>query len=111
MRVYKLSTNLTDEENRNLVINLSDEETKTLSTLDMSVSVDLLDEDNRLTTVMVSNLISLEKIKSFLKNHSVEFEVEDITEAFSNEKDEDTLKEILENLTQDEILKTFGVEI
>lgn len=111
MRVYKLSTNLTDEENRNLVLNLSDEETKTLSTLDMSVSVDLLDEDNRLTTVMVSNLINLEKIKSFLNNHSVEFEVEDITEAFSDEKDEETLKEILESLTQDDILKTFGVEI
>jgi hypothetical protein len=111
MRVYKLSTNLTDEENRNLVLNLSDEETKTLSTLDMSVSVDLLDEEDRLTTVMVSNLISLEKIKSFLNNHQVQFEVEDITEAFSDEKDEDTLKEILENLTQDDILKTFGVEI
>jgi hypothetical protein len=111
MRVYKLSTNLTDEENRNLVLNLSDEETKTLSTLDMSVSVDLLDEDNRLTTVMVSNLISLEKIKSFLNNHLVKFEVEDITEVFSNEENEDKLKEILENLTQDDILKTFGVEI
>lgn len=111
MRVYKLSTKLTDEENRKLVLNLSDEETKYLSTLDMSVSVDLLDEDNLLTTVMITNLINLEKIKSFLNNHSVEFEVEDITEAFSSEEDEDKLKEFLEDLTQDDILKTFGIEI
>jgi hypothetical protein len=111
MRVYKLSTKLTDEENRKLVLNLSDEETKYLSTLDMSVSVDLLDEDNLLTTVMITNLINLEKIKSFLNNHSVEFEVEDITEAFSSEEDADKLKEFLEDLTQDDILKTFGIEI
>jgi hypothetical protein len=111
MRVYKLSTKLTDEENRKLVLNLSDEETKYLSTLDMSVSVDLLDEDNLLTTVMITNLINLEKIKSFLNNHSVEFEVEDITEAFSSEEDADKLKEFLEDVTQDDILKTFGIEI
>jgi hypothetical protein len=111
MRVYKISTNLTDEQNKELVKNIAEEDANFLATLDIKVSVDLLDEEDKLTTVMVANIITVEKLKTFFNKSNIEYDVEDITEYFSSEEDEDTLIKILEELTTEDILKTFGVEI
>jgi hypothetical protein len=111
MRVYKISTNLTDQENKDLVKNISEEDANFLSTLDIKVSVDLLDEDDKLTSVMVTNIINIEKLKIYFVKNNINFDVEDITEYFSSEEEEEKLKEILEDLSTEDILKTFGVEI
>jgi hypothetical protein len=111
MRVYKISTNLTDQENKDLVKNISEEDANFLSTLDIKVSVDLLDEDDKLTSVMVTNIINIEKLKIYFVKNNITFDVEDITEYFSSEEEEEKLKEILEDLSTEDILKTFGVEI
>lgn len=110
MRVYKISTNLTNDQNRNLVKNISEEEANFLSGLDIKVSVDLLDEDDKITTVMVSNILNIEKLKTYFYRSNIEFEIEDITEHFTSETDEEKLHETLSELTMDDILKTFGVE-
>ncbi len=109
MRVYKLSTDLTTEKNRQLSLNLSDEDMDYLSTLDMGVSVDLLDENETITTIMVSNSINIEKIKFFLSNNNVIFEVEDITEIFASDEEEDVISEKIESLTQEDIFEKFGI--
>jgi hypothetical protein len=110
MRVYKISTNLTNEENKELVRNISEEDSLFLATLDIKVSVDLLDDEDKLTTVMVTNIINLEKLKSYFIKMKIYFDIEDITEEFSKETEEKKLNEFLEELTTEDILKTFGVE-
>ena len=111
MRVYKLDTNLTDKQNKELLKNLSEEDANFLATLDMKASVDLLNEDDELTTVMVCNLINLEKIKTFLVKNEINFEIEDITSEFTSETEDEKLVEILEEITTEEILTKFGIEV
>ncbi len=111
MRVYKLDTNLTDSQNRELLKNLSEEDSKFLTTLDMKVSVDLLNEEDELTTIMVCNVINLEKLKTFLTKNEISFDVEDITEEFTSETEEEKIFEVLEELSTEEILKKFGLEV
>jgi len=60
---------------------------------------------------MVINLINLEKLKSYFYKIEIKFDIEDITEEFSKESDEEKLNDFLEELTTEDILKTFGVEI
>lgn len=111
MRVYKIDTNVTDEQNKELVKNISEEDANLLSSLDIKVSVDLLDEEDKLTTIMVTNIINLEKLKTYFSKNNILFEIEDITEEFTKETEEETLYQILEDLTSEDILKKFGVEI
>jgi hypothetical protein len=111
MRIYKLETNLTDKQNRELLKNLSEEDANFLAALDMKTSVDLLNEDDEITTVMVCNLISLEKLKTFLVKNEITFDIEDITEEFTQETDDEKLIEILEEITTEDILTKFGIEI
>jgi len=111
MRIYKIDTNVTDEQNKELVKNISEEDANLLSSLDIKVSVDLLDEEDKLTTIMVTNIINLEKLKTYFSKNNILFEIEDITEEFTQETEEETLYQILEDLTSEDILKKFGVEI
>lgn len=111
MRVYKLDTNLTDSQNKDLLKNLSEEDANFLATLDMKVSVDLLNEDDELTTVMVCNVINLEKLKTFLTKSEISFEVEDITEEFTNETEDEKIIEFLEEISTEDILLKFGIEV
>jgi len=111
MRVYKIDTNVTDEQNKELVKNISEEDANLLSSLDIKVSVDLLDEEDKLTTIMVTNIINLEKLKTYFSKNNILFEIEDITEEFTQETEEEILYQILEDLTSEDILKKFGVEI
>jgi hypothetical protein len=111
MRVYKLDTNLTDSQNKELLKNLTDEESILLSSLDIKTSVDLLNEDDELTTVMICNVINIEKLKIFLTKKEISFDVEDITEEFTSETEEEKILESLEDISAEEILKKFGLEV
>lgn len=111
MRVYKITTNLSDAENNGLVKNISEEDANFLATLDIKLSVDLLDEEDKLTSIMVTNILNIEKLKTYFNKSNIESDVEDITENFSTEENEEVLKEFLENLTVEDVMKVFGVEI
>lgn len=111
MRIYKIDTNLTDKQNKDLLKNLSEEDANFLATLDMKTSVDLLNEDDELTTVMICNLINLEKLKTFLVKNEITFEIEDITSEFTQETDDEKLVAILEEVTTEDILIKFGIEV
>ncbi len=101
MRVYKIETNLTNKENNNLLKNISDEDANILSSLDIKVSVDLLDESDKLTTIMVTNILNLEKLKEFFNRNNILTDIEDITDEFSN----------IDELDQNDILQKFGIEV
>lgn len=111
MRVYKIDTDVTNEQNSLLVKNISEEDANMLATLDIKVSVDLLDDKDKLTTVMVTNIINLEKLKTYFSKNNISFEIEDITEEFTKETEEEKLNEILEDISSEDILKKFGIEI
>lgn len=101
MRVYKIETNLTNKENNNLLKNISDEDANILSSLDIKLSVDLLDESDKLTTIMVTNILNLEKLKEFFNRNSILTDIEDITDEFTN----------IDELDQNDILQKFGIEV
>jgi hypothetical protein len=111
MRVYKIDTNLTDAQNKELVKNISEEDANFLSSLDIKVSVDLLDQNDKLTTIMVTNILNLEKLKTYFTKVNIDCQIEDITEHFTGEEDENIVTKILEDLTYEDILKSFGVQI
>lgn len=111
MRIYKIDTGLTDSENKELVKNITEQDAFFLSSLDIKVSVDLLDENDKLTTIMVTNIINLEKLKTYLIKSNLDYQIEDITEHFTSEQNPEKISEIVDNLTTDDILKSLGVEI
>lgn len=99
MRVYKIETNLTSEKNNDLLKNISEEDSLILRSLDISVSVDLLDENDNLTTVMVIDILNLEKLKEYFNRVVVQYDIEDISDEFED----------ISNINKDIILNKFGL--
>lgn len=99
MRVYKIETNLTSEKNNYLLKNISEEDSIILRSLDISASVDLLDENDNLTTVMVIDILSLEKLKEYFNRVGVQYNIEDISGEFED----------ISNINKDIILNKFGL--
>lgn len=111
MRVFKISTDLTDEQNKILVKNISEEDSTLLTSLDIKVSVDLLDEEDKLTTIIVTNILNIEKLKTYFSKNNIGFDIEDITEEFSQEENQEINNQILEDLSTEDILKKFGINV
>lgn len=109
-KVWRLRTNLTDEQNNQLLKNISQEDSNLLSSLDISLSVDLLDEMGMLHTVMVANIITVEKLKLYLNKLDIEYDFEDITELFVEGLDTEKIEEVLSELTTELVLQKFGIE-
>lgn len=84
-RVYLINTNLTEESNKDLTKNLSEKDQQTMLDLDLKLSVDLVNENNFITSVVVCNQINLEKMKEFFKNNNVEVDIQDATDIFVTE--------------------------
>lgn len=82
--VWIITTDLTEDQNKDLIKNLSEEDQNMMSELDLKISVDLIDEENHITSVMVCNKIDIEKIKDFLTRNKVKWGVEDGTNLFEN---------------------------
>jgi len=99
MRVYKIETNLTSEKNNDLLKNISEEDSLILRSLDISVLVDLLDENDNLTTVMVIDILNLEKLKEYFNRVGVQYDIEDISDEFED----------ISNINKDIILNKFGL--
>lgn len=87
-RVYLINTNLTEESNKELTKNLSEKDQQTMLDLDLKLSVDLVNESNFITSVVVCNQINLEKMKEFFNNNNVEVDIQDATDLFVNETTE-----------------------
>lgn len=84
-RVYLINTNLTEESNKDLTKNLSEKDQQTMLDLDLKLSVDLVNENNFITSVVVCNQINLEKMKEFFKSNNVEVDIQDATDIFVTE--------------------------
>lgn len=84
-RVYLINTNLTEETNKSLLKNISEDDQKLMIGLDLKLSVDLVNENNFITSVVVCNQINLEKMKEFFKSNNVEVDIQDATDLFVTE--------------------------
>jgi len=93
-KVWKITTNLTEEQNKQLASKMTEEEHELMSTLELKLSIDVI-ENETITSFVVCNELNLEKLKSVLINHEVEFRVDDTTEFFIN--DEVGIDEISDN--------------
>lgn len=82
-KVWKVKTNLTQDENKKLMSSMTDEDHDLMMSLDLDLSVDVL-EDDKITSFMVCNELNLEKIKSVLFKYNVVFETVDTTDFFVN---------------------------
>jgi len=87
-RVYLINTNLTEESNKDLTKNLSEKDQQIMLDLDLKLSVDLVNENNFITSVVVCNQINLEKMKEFFKSNNVEVDIQDATDLFVTETTE-----------------------
>lgn len=83
-RVWIIDTNLTEETNKELSKNLTEKDQSIMLDLDLKLSVDLVNENNFITSVVVCNQLNIEKLKDFFKNNNVIFEIQDSTELFTN---------------------------
>lgn len=111
MRLYKIETNLNGQQNSELLKNMSEEDSKYLTSLYFPVSVDLVNENGLIDTFLVANTINLEKLKRYFVEKNISVGIEDVTEFFTQEKDEQQLNKFFEALTSEDILKVLGVEI
>ena len=98
--VWIITTDLTENQNKNLIKNLSEDDQKIMSELDLKISVDLIDDEDHITSVMVCNQIDIEKIKDFLTRNNVKWDVEDGTNLFEN-IEELTEENIIEKMCKD----------
>ena len=71
-KVWKVTTELTEDENRKLMSSMSEEEHQLMMNLELDLSVDVL-EDDKVTSFVICNELNLEKLKSLLMNHNVIF--------------------------------------
>jgi hypothetical protein len=83
-KVWIIDTNLTEETNKELSKNLTEKDQSIMLDLDLKLSVDLVNENNFITSVVVCNQLNIEKLKDFFKNNNVVFEIQDSTDLFTN---------------------------
>lgn len=83
-KVWKITTKMSEEENKQLMSNMSEEDHNLMMGLELQLSVDVIEDEN-VTSFVVCNELNLEKLKSVLISHKVEFNVDDTTEFFVNE--------------------------
>ena len=101
-KVWKIKTNMTEQENKQLMSNMTEEEHELMTTLELRLSIDVIEEET-ITSFVVCNEINIEKLKSLLLNHNVKFDVEDTTEFFVNEEVS------VDDLSDDYIYEKLGI--
>jgi hypothetical protein len=93
---------MTEQENKQLMSNMTEEEHELMTTLELRLSIDVIEEET-ITSFVVCNELNLEKLKSLLLNHDVKFDVEDTTEFFVNEEVS------VDDLSDDYIYEKLGI--
>jgi hypothetical protein len=101
-KVWKVTTELTEDENRKLMSSMSEEEHQLMMNLELDLSVDVL-EDDKVTSFVICNELNLEKLKSLLMNHNVIFSIVDTTDFFIDNQTN------IEDLSEDTIYEKLGV--
>ena len=119
MKIYKISTDLTNERDEYLKSNLTREEEKKIFRYfeNGNISYDLVGKDNFITSYFLCSKEVLDYITSLFYKYEVKFEISDITNDFLigkvNIDDKDFQNYLLENLDIDTILdkiNEFGIE-
>ena len=119
MKIYKISTDLTEERDEYLKSNLTREEEKKIFRYfeDGNISYDLVGEDGIITSYLMCSEEVLDYTKSLFYKYEVKFVISDITNDFLigkvNIDDKDFQNYLLENLDIDTILdkiNELGIE-
>lgn len=100
-KVWKVKTDLTEEQNRKFVLGMSEEEHLLMTELELDLSVDLIDGET-ITSFMICDDATIEKIKSLLSKKSISFEVDDTTDFFATDG------VALEEMTNEYIYRKVG---
>ena len=101
-KVWKVTTELTEVENKKLMSSMSEDEHQLMMNLELDLSVDVL-EDDKVTSFVICNELNLEKLKSLLMNHDVKFSIVDTTDFFIDDQTN------IEDLSEDSIYEKLGV--
>jgi len=101
-KVWKVTTELTEDENKKLMSSMSEDEHQLMMNLELDLSVDVL-EDDKVTSFVICNELNLEKLKSLLMNHNVKFSIVDTTDFFIDDQTN------IEDLSEDSIYEKLGV--
>lgn len=101
-KVWKVTTELTEVENKKLMSSMSEDEHQLMMNLELDLSVDVL-EDDKVTSFVICNELNLEKLKSLLMNHDVKFSIVDTTDFFIDDQTN------IEDLSEDLIYEKLGV--
>jgi hypothetical protein len=101
-KVWKVTTELTEDENKKLMSSMSEDEHQLMMNLELDLSVDVL-EDDKVTSFVICNELNLEKLKSLLMNHDVKFSIVDTTDFFIDDQTN------IEDLSEDSIYEKLGV--
>jgi len=118
MKIYKISTNLTEERNEYLSDSLSREEEKKIFRYfeDGNICYDLVEEDGTITSYFMCSIEALDYVTSLFHKYEIKFKINDITNDFLigkvNIDDKDFQNYLLENLDIDTILdkiNEFGI--
>ncbi len=110
MKIYKISTDLTEERDEYLKSNLTREEEKRIFRYfeDGNISYDLVCEDGTITSYFMCSKEVLDYVTSLFYKYEVKFVISDITNDFLigkvNIDDKDFQNYLLENLDIDTIL-------
>ena len=119
MKIYKISTDLTEERDEYLKSNLTREEEKLIFRYfeNGNISYDLVEEDGTITSYFMCSKEVLDYVTSLFYKYEVKFVISDITNDFLigkvNIDDKDFLNYFLENLDMDTILdkiNELGIE-
>jgi hypothetical protein len=101
-KVWKVTTELTEDENKKLMSSMSEDEHQLMMNLELDLSVDVL-EDDKVTSFVICHELNLEKLKSLLMNHDVKFSIVDTTDFFIDDQTN------IEDLSEDSIYEKLGV--
>jgi hypothetical protein len=104
-RVYVITTDLTVEDNKKLSTNLSEKDQQIMLDLDLKLSVDLVNQEDKITSVIICNQLNLEKMKDFFKKNNVNFTIDDATELFTSEGIE------IEELVEEDIVEKMCKDV
>ena len=102
IKVVKINTGLTPEENEDMVKNLTADDKLFLSDLELYTAFDKVNE-NLITSYLVGNDINIEKVKQHLIKFEVKYTIQDITSKFVPDDSVESI-DILLKLKPEDIL-------
>jgi hypothetical protein len=101
-KIFEMRTSLTVQKNAELLKDMSDEDRQEILELGLTMGVDIVKE-GIITSYIICDDLSIEKMKSILKKKEIECEISDVTNQVVSE--EKTIDQVAEK----DILEKFDI--